>query len=494
MKQIKVFLVVFLPLLFIFTGCKLEEPNEVQTQTDLKGETVAKYVALGNSLTAGVQSGSLVEDHQVFSFPNLIAGKLGITSFEQPTVAFPGIDPILQLNAATLSVAPYPGAAGVPSNLTAPSYQNLGIPTATTWDVVNATTSNDNYRYFLFGEGNAAIDLVLRGQGSMFAQAAAQSPDLVTLWIGGNDALGFATSGGLKPLTPFDLGGTIPGTPLPDFKAAYTELIDNVATLGAMVAVANVPDVTSVPFFRTVGPGMAANFIAGSIPYNLSYEKASDDLSTGIATGSATTTDLLSGTVLLTLNGSSYTGAIGTGSGKFYRDFAALQGVTVEQYLATIPVVDTTQAFGFHPQNPWPNMLILDADEIAMVQAATAAYNQLIAAKVAENGFALFDANAFLNDITADGSYTSQGYTFTPTFVTGGMFSLDGVHMSNAGYAVVANQFIEAINSTYDVAIASVSIREVLGFSPVKKTSVENMKYDLNSLKGLLEMTGGNIW
>ena len=139
-------------------------------------------------------------------------------------------------------------------------------------------------------------------------------------------------------------------------------------------------------------------------------------------------------------------------------------------------------------------MLILDADEIAMVQAATAAYNQLIAAKVAEKGFAFFDANAFLNDITADGSYTSQGYTFTPSFVTGGMFSLDGVHMSNAGYAVAANQFIEAINSTYDVAIASVSIREVMGFSPVKKINTADIKYDLHSLKGLLEMTGGNIW
>ncbi len=500
MKFFKLFLIVFLPLFFALTGCKLEEPSATSTQSDLGTHTVASYVALGNSLTAGVQSGSLVEDHQVFSFPNLIAGQLGVETFAQPTVSWPGISPILQLNPATSSVSAFPGAAGTPTNLAygAP-YNNLGIPTATTWDVLNATNSTNNYRYIFFGEDNEAVDLVLRnpnlGNTSMFAQAAMLHPDMITLWIGSNDVLGFATSGGLKPITPYtDFTNPFTGLPMQGFESAMTELMDTVATLGAMVAVANVPDVTSPPFFTTVGPGLAASFIAGGIPYPLSYEKGTDDLSTGIATGSATTSDLLNGNVLILLTGSGYTGEIGKPSGKWYRDFAAMKGVTVDQLLATVPLVDTTQAFGFHPQNPWPSALILDADEIAMAQAATNAYNQLIAAKAAEKGFALFDANGFMSSIVANGGVTTQGYSFNATFVYGGMFSLDGVHLSNAGYAVVANKFIEAINAKYDVSIAPVLIRNVLGFAPVKKMNATDMKYDLRSLSGLLEMTGGKIW
>jgi len=256
MKILKVVLLTLLPLLVFLAGCQLEEPSLTKTQTDLKGKTINSYVALGNSLTAGVQSGSLVEDYQAFSFPAQIAGQLGISNFAQPTVSYPGIPNVLELNPITSSVEEAPGGPGVPNNTTyAAPYNNLGIPTATAWDVLHATTSTDNYRYKFFMEGNDAVDLVLRnpamGGTSAFAQAKLQSPDLITLWIGNNDVLGFATSGGVKPITPFDVGGIFPspvtGELIPDFKAAYTELIDTVASLGAMVALANVPDVTSPP-------------------------------------------------------------------------------------------------------------------------------------------------------------------------------------------------------------------------------------------------------
>lgn len=499
MRILKIFVVAFLPLLIFLAACQLEEPSAVKTQTDLKGKTISRYVAMGNSLTAGVQSGSLVEDFQQFSFPNLIAQQLGITDFGQPTVSYPGIPNVLELNPATLTIAAAPGAQGTPTNLTYPApYANLGIPTAMTWDILHATTVNDNYRYKFYLEENEAVDLVLRKQGTMFQQAAAQNPDLITLWIGNNDVLGFGTSGGLKPITPFDVGGIFPspvtGELIPDFKAACTELMDTVATLGAMVAVANVPDVTSAPFFTTVGPGIAQTFIAGGIPYPLSYEKSGDDLSTGIATGQATTADLANGTVLVTLVGAGYTGEIGKPSGLWYRDLAAMKGVPVSALLATMPVVDTTQAFGLHPQNPWPSALILDADEIAMAQAASAAYNQLISALAAAHGFAYFDLNAFLENLVSSGYYMTQGLTFTPTLVSGGIFSLDGMHLSNAGYAVIANKFIEAINSTYNIDIAPVTISSVIGQAPIKKASVASLKYNLSGLSSVMEMLGGRIW
>lgn len=497
MKLFKYTLIILLPVLIALTGCKLDKPSQVKTESDFNGKTVTTYVALGNSLTAGVQSGSLVEDFQMHSFPKVIANQLGITTFEQPTVSWPGNPNVLLFDPATQSLFTASGT-GVPNNLGAAAYQNLGIPTATVWDIVNATSSTTNYRNRFFGETNSAVDLVLRGLGtSMLDQAAAQNPDLVTAWIGSNDVLGFATSGGLKPITPFDVGGVFPspvtGELCADFKAAFTELADKLDDLDAMVAVANVPDVTSPPFFTTVGPGLAASLQALGVG-GLVFEKYGDDLSTGIATGVATPDMMNDQSVLILLTGSSFTDFLGDTTGAVYTLIAGMAGTDAATYLASKPFIDASQPFGFHPQNPWPSMLILDADEIAMVKAATAAYNALIAAKVAEKGFALFDANAFMNSIVANGGYSEQGYSFNASFVTGGMFSLDGIHLTNAGYTIVANQFIAAINETYDMSIAPASIREALGTAPLKKPNSGNVKADLNTLSGLLEITGGKTW
>ena len=504
MKILKLFIIIILPVAIFLAGCKLEEPSAKKTTTDLKGKTIARYVALGNSLTAGVQSGSLLEDFQNFSFPKQIAEQLGMATFAQPTVAYPGLPNVLELNPLTSSVQYASGGPGVPSNLSYPApYNNLGIPTATAWDLLHATDSTSNFRNLFFGEHNTAVDLVLRnpnlgGTFSAFQQAKMQHPDLLTLWIGNNDVLGFATSGGLKPITPFDLGGSFvspaTGLTVADFKAAYTELIDSVATLGAMVALANVPDVTSPPFFTTVGPMMAKNFTESNIPYPLAYQKSTDSLTTSPATGQATIDNLAAGDVLVTLVGAGYTDEIGKRSGKWYRDLAAMKHIPVSALLATMPAVDTTQFFGFDPRNPWPGALILDADEIAMARQATAAYNSLISALAEANGFALFDANAFMQQIVDNGGYATQGLAFTATYVSGGIFSLDGIHLSNVGYGIIANQFISALNAKYNMAIAPVNLHNILGHAPVKKVSAAGIKYDLKTMSSLLDMLGGRIW
>jgi lysophospholipase L1-like esterase len=496
MKYIRITFFALVALSLALTGCKLEEPSVQKTENDLKGQTIERYVALGNSLTAGVQSGSLVEDFQYYSFPAQIARQLGIKEFGQPTVAYPGIPNVLELDPFTLNLVKAEGT-GVPNNTTYPKpYQNLGIPTATTWDLLNATTSTTNFRYLFFGEDNQAVDLVLRGQGTAFAQAKAQHPDLITLWIGNNDILGYATSGGLKPPTPInDFVSPVTGISLQGFQSAYMALADSVASLGAKVVVANVPDVIVPPFFKVVGPKIAAALAAANIPYPLAYEKGSDDLSAGPATGQATQDNLNNFDVLITLVGASYAGDIGKPTGHWYRDLAAMKGVPVSALLATMPAVDTTQAFGLHPQNPWPSALILDAEEMATIKQVTTAYNQIIAAAANQYGFALFDANGFLNEILENHGYMADGFMFTTEFVNGGLFSLDGIHLTNAGYAIVANKFIDALNAKYGIAIAHISVRDALGHAPVKKMAQPDLtQYDLHKMAPTLEMLGGRFW
>ena len=60
----------------------------------------------------------------------------------------------------------------------------------------------------------------------------------------------------------------------------------------------------------------------------------------------------------------------------------------------------------------------------------------------------MFDLNAFFNEVATSGVQDGNAF-MTADFVTGGTFSLDGIHPSPRGNAVVVNQIIGLINSTY---------------------------------------------
>ena len=72
-------------------------------------------------------------------------------------------------------------------------------------------------------------------------------------------------------------------------------------------------------------------------------------------------------------------------------------------------------------------------------------------------GLAFVDANAILAQVAA-GGISGNGFTVTSAFVTGGGFSLDGVHPSPRGYALIANKFVEAINAKYGSNLKGVSL------------------------------------
>jgi lysophospholipase L1-like esterase len=67
------------------------------------------------------------------------------------------------------------------------------------------------------------------------------------------------------------------------------------------------------------------------------------------------------------------------------------------------------------------------------------------------------NANALQSQIAA-GGISANNFTVTSTYVTGGGFSLDGVHPSPRGYALIANKFFEAINATYGSNFRGVNI------------------------------------
>jgi lysophospholipase L1-like esterase len=100
---------------------------------------------------------------------------------------------------------------------------------------------------------------------------------------------------------------------------------------------------------------------------------------------------------------------------------------------------------------------VLDEEEIENIETATAAYNATIRGLAEANGLAFVDSRALLNRVAA-GGIAFDGGSLTSTFVTGGAFSLDGVHPTPRGYAAIANEIIERINATYNSTVPKVNI------------------------------------
>lgn len=432
----------------MLAGCSDTAPDG--PVAGLGGVTVKKYVAIGNSLSAGYQSNGLYQSAQVYSFPNLIAKQLTLAgaslgTFEMPLYSDPGT-PDATGKASRYEIISLVGPVIGPKGLTAGApintalarpYDNLGIPGAVIFDFLDTTS-------FAAKAGpprsNPLFALVLRQSAlgkNILAQAKALQPDLVTFWLGNNDVLGYATSGGVSPSAPTSAG---------IFTALYTQALDSLraALPNAKIVVANIPDVRSIPFFNTIGPKVAAVIPAGVY---LRYQKHGN---TSMSMDSTRLTE--TGAPLITLTGSPYASLLGTATGKWYRD----KGIPVAA------PIDTTKPFGFHPQNPWPDALTLDASEQAVAGDAVTAFNATIATVAAAKGAALVDINTFFKGIKSN-SIMVQGVKYTADYVSGGIFSLDGVHPSSRGAGIVANEFLKTINAKFGTSIPYVDVNVIPG-------------------------------
>ena len=81
--------------------------------------------------------------------------------------------------------------------------------------------------------------------------------------------------------------------------------------------------------------------------------------------------------------------------------------------------------------------------------AATDAFNQVISATASQLGLGLVDTNMIMQEVAA-GTYVSGNFVPGSSLVLGGVFSLDGVHPTSRGYAIIANEFLKAIDATYE--------------------------------------------
>lgn len=372
---------------------------------------LSRLVVVGDSLSAGFQNGSLLDAQQIHGYASVVARQAEV-SLPLPLIAAPGIPNVLTLvdpgPPPILGVEP-----GVSSGRVDPTVQamNLAVPGHRVQDALTVRPDLDF-------STDVMADLVLGFPGLFLGAARSQvewaetlAPTAAIVWLGNNDVLGPAVAGNASLVTP-----------VKDFRTAYREVLDRVGRTGADLIVANIPDVTALPYFTS----------AEKIAANVGAPLEVIGPALGLAAGDYVTPDAFE------LIGLILAGAM---------------------------------------PSPLPGHVVLDAGEVETIRAATRQFNYIIASEALYRRAALVDVHGLFQCAAARGIVAGDRQ-LTTDFL-GGLFSLDAVHPTRTGYAVLANAFIHAIQLRFDTRIPRVNLAQVAAEDPlVQPVTAEPLDYD----------------
>lgn len=458
----------------------------------------ARHVGLGVSLTAAFMNGSLYTDEQQggqkHSYDYLIAKAVHGAStdnlFKVPAFGDPGLGgalfdstapgnvrlvsnrveltgttgagtPITRINLSTANLQP----EGL-TTLQRP-YNNLGIPGSLAMDILSdapfdfGTGRTSPFYQFIFRNQAFGSNGVQQGINLLKAQPDSL-PKLLTLWTGANEVLGYVTSGGVTPIFPLDTFRPLYDTILARVKAD----VPNVK-----IILFNIPNVATIPFVTFLGPNARAVATARQLP-RLFYVKGNsiDSVATGDVGDVTKFMILLPGGAGVSAIGDTTTGV----KGVLWRTLLAsinntlaIQGqplITLQQLTANFTGgigVDTTKPIG-SLENPLPDQFTLDQGEIANANNAVRDYNNFINSKNSQaNGIFVVDIASLFDRVVQQGITSPDGEELRATFLTGGIFTLDGVHPGPKGHAIVANEMIPIIEREFGASIPAITTRNL---------------------------------
>ena len=471
-------------------GC---QPDIASPSLSAGSADFSRYIAIGNSLTAGYADGGLYREGQLTSYPSILASqfsRVGGGDFVQPLFTEAQSNGSGYLRLAGFDATGSPQLANVTTNLgirgfytppvrfvpVAPGpppvlvpYQappqplytkftdpvnNLGVPGIRLSDIQTVGYGSQG--------GNPYFERLTTDPRQTYlervkATVASINPTFFTFWLGNNDVLGFATAGAAgNSLTPADT-----------FALKANRILNALVAGGAKGVVSTIPDVTGIPFFTTVGPRLRATLEANNIPglvimTGARMGGAASPNRRPIATGDIR--NATDGRQLFTLISSPFLGLLGRPTGAPWRyvfSQANLPKGLFGPFLNSFGV-DTLQAFGATAGNPIPSAFVLDDVEQVQVATATSAFNAALTAAASARGLALFDANTFFRGVSVNG-FASNAVNNTAGYVSGNLFGLDGVHPTPRGYAAIANEILRSINAKYGSSFQGVNANNYRG-------------------------------
>jgi len=422
--------------------------------SNLSAVTFSKFVAVGDSLPAGHEGNCTIDRYQVRSATYLIAQALGITDFQQPLISevapsqpltgYPCLGAVVVNNQISVGIVSQEGATEN-ANLARP-YDNLGFnggPRMKDFvdlkESVPGRSELDNYAARVLRN---VVGSPFHGTSAV-EQAASLHPDLVLYWVGNNDLLGAVSTG-----VAID-GVTL--TPVADFEAKYLEGLAILQSTGATIVTFTIPDATSIPLYTTLprfvlDPATRQPVLVNGQPVPLLGDRA---LPPDCPVAPC---PLPEGTLIHTIK-APLLEQQGIGIP------AALGGLAVEGSgnLATaLPDGSFTP-----PAGPLVEGVLLYPDELVAIQNRTNEINARIRADSTGSSIVLFDANVLFGQTLQQG-YTIGGITLTTAFLQGGLFSADGTHPSQIGYAIIADDIIQRINAATGSTIPRPNIAHAL--------------------------------
>lgn len=518
-------------------ACEPEFENPVDANDAYtSGEAdFSNFVSIGNSITSGYADNALYISAQEASYPNIMAqqfAKAGGGDFTQPLMAdnYGGFLIGGEQKANTRLVLAF-DAEGNPmpknlnetptteiTNVLSGPFNNMGVP------------GMKSFHLFAEGYGNPAnletgtanpyfVRFASKPNATILGDALAQKPTFFSLWIGKNDILSYATSGGAgKPQIGNLDASTYSSNDITDpqlFAGVYSQVVDAMIAAGAEQGVVNtVPDVTVAPFFTRVpyaplsptnpsfGPmisdlneafvgkfdengnkiqaGLNDAILAirqidesnGDTPYSIEFNPAG---ASPLVIKDEALTDISAALKQVLMQQMGYPEPLAEQYAQQYGQ--ARQATAKDRILLTsssaIGTVDTGVVASWKtlglPQEeagklavrgitlPMADQYVLTEDEVEILNNARTQFNAAIQGIAQQKGLAYVDVNEIIQQL-ANGGIQYDGGVITAEFAVGGAFSLDGIHLTPRGSAVLANKMIDAINATYGSNVPKVNV------------------------------------
>lgn len=421
--------IMFLAVIIIASSCK---PKKVLPPTVLGDVNATSIVAIGGNSFAGYSDDALHPEGQEYSIPSIVLDRMeGSNQFNPFTLPYLSSSSNgINLNGDSKLILGYktdcnnetslsPIRKAVSGNLddlnnwvygTDGPFYNLSIPNLKFQELNDVGLGNPANG---IGNYNPWFSRIASNQAnsSILSDAVALDPTFLLLSIGQDDITDFAKSGAT-------------GTALPSNVDFYNDLQEVEATFPNVQGVISmIPNVLLTPYFNT-------------IPYNgLTLD----------ADQAETINNVFNPIGIFFTEGDN--GFLIEDAGE---PFGVRKIVEGELVLLGIPL-DSVKCYGMGSIVPIPDRYILTLDEITALYQKMFQYNNEISSYAMTNDYALVDATAIYLSLQSGIVY--NGVSISTEFVSGGAFSMDGLNLNPIGNALLANQYIKAINNKYNARI-----------------------------------------
>lgn len=435
-----------LPLagLALLAGCARDDQTILTATQSATEPLFERYVSMGNSITAGYQSGGINDSTQLQSYAVLLAARANAT-FNVPLLSRPGCPP--PYTAPLGSTGRVGGGTEttclvrVSPQLNRP-VQNVAVPGA-----VVGSLFNNAYA------ANVLTTLFLGNRTQVQAMQDAQ-PTFVSAWIGNNDALGAATSGILGPVAA---GADSLLTPLAKFRVRLDSVVAGIkgSTAKGAVLVGVVDAGAAAPLLQPGAFFYLARDAAGR--FQGKPVDASCSPVTALGQPNPLSRNLISFQAVGDASIATITCDPTANGGRYVLDTneQAVVRQRIIDYNAYIQSVATANGWAYLDPNTVLTTFLNQTTNVTVGGQTYAVYNQIRKCQLlrtAATPAQFQDAVIRSCPVTAGGSVPAA--LVAPNFF-GALFSFDGVHPSAAAHVVLANELAKVINAKYGTKLAT---------------------------------------